>query len=140
MYSLLMMTILADKPNPQAMETLRKAMHEEGPLPGIISLTVARQRLDQFGGYNMPPHSRDSFSSLVTTSSDDAVREYHVSKPAFQVPNPPHMNLMLKGSKNPVVERLMGRESAGKFRRNQKTHFMILLLLLSRNCAVQHAQ
>ena len=26
------------------METLRKAMHEEGPLPGIISLTVARRK------------------------------------------------------------------------------------------------
>lgn len=35
---------LLGKPNPQAMETLRKAMHEEGPLPGIISLTVARRK------------------------------------------------------------------------------------------------
>lgn len=37
---------LLQKPNPQAMETLRKAMHEEGPVPGIISLTVARQSFD----------------------------------------------------------------------------------------------
>ena len=35
---------LLGKANPAAMETLRKAMHEEGPIPGIISLTVARRK------------------------------------------------------------------------------------------------
>ena len=35
---------LLGKANPAAMETLRKAMHEEGPVPGIISLAVARRK------------------------------------------------------------------------------------------------
>ena len=38
---------LLGKANPAAMETLRKAMHEEGPVPGIISLSVARRKPEQ---------------------------------------------------------------------------------------------
>ena len=63
---------LLGKANPFAMETLRKAMHEEGPVPGIISLTVARKKLDDL----QQPLSRtsnnlarrDSLSSLPTSS------------------------------------------------------------------------
>ena len=40
---------LLGKANPAAMETLRKAMHEEGPVPGIISLAVARRKPEQAG-------------------------------------------------------------------------------------------
>lgn len=50
---------LLGKPNPQAMETLRKAMHEEGPMPGIISLTVARR----------------AASSSLTAKGDDGTRK-----------------------------------------------------------------
>ena len=41
---------LLGKANPAAMETLRKAMHEEGPVPGIISLSVARRKPEQNPG------------------------------------------------------------------------------------------
>ena len=33
---------LLGKANCDAMDTLRRAMHEEGPTPGVITLTVAR--------------------------------------------------------------------------------------------------
>lgn len=65
---------LLGKANPFAMETLRKAMHEEGPVPGIISLTVARKKPDDD---LQQPHlsrtsnnlaRRDSLSSLPTSS------------------------------------------------------------------------
>ena len=81
---------LLGKANPFAMETLRKAMHEEGPVPGIINLTVARKKLDDL----QQPLSRtsnnlarrDSLSSLPTSSDDEVVREYHVtSQPQQQL-------------------------------------------------------
>jgi hypothetical protein len=52
---------LLGKHNPSAMETLRKAMHEEGPVPGIISLTVARRR------YEDPEQMAASSSSAATS-------------------------------------------------------------------------
>jgi hypothetical protein len=52
---------LLGKHNPSAMETLRKAMHEEGPVPGIISLTVARRR------YEDPDQFQGSSSSAATS-------------------------------------------------------------------------
>jgi partitioning defective protein 3 len=129
---------LLGKPNPQAMETLRKAMHEEGPLPGIISLTVARRKIassaqqseDSTGagaaGFRRG-ENRDSMSSQVTSSSDDLFREYNVSMPKFVIPEAPVPPVpapaqqsssssslaQLQNSRNPVIDRLMGKESAG---------------------------
>lgn len=99
---------LLGKPNPAAMETLRKAMHEEGPVPGIISLTVAR-RIDP----DLVPHrkdfgTRDSLSSLPTSSDDEIVREYNVSAPAFKMPSS-----SLANTRNPVIDRLMGKSGGG---------------------------
>ncbi|XP_069683551.1 partitioning defective 3 homolog isoform X3 [Periplaneta americana] len=58
--------------NSDAMETLRRAMlHTEGPIPGVISLTIAR-RASSPGphGLSNGHHSgRDSVSSLLTSSS-----------------------------------------------------------------------
>merc|ERR1711981_460849 len=41
---------LLGKANSEAMETLRMAMHEEGPVPGVITLTVARRCTDASSG------------------------------------------------------------------------------------------
>ena len=62
---------LLGKANPAAMETLRKAMHEEGPVPGIISLTVARKKDEQTlpRTANNGLARRDSLSSLPTRYS-----------------------------------------------------------------------
>ena len=62
---------LLGKANPSAMETLRKAMHEEGPVPGIISLTVARKKDEQTlpRTANNGLARRDSLSSLPTRYS-----------------------------------------------------------------------
>ncbi len=116
---------LLGKPNPQAMETLRKAMHKEGPMPGIISLTVARQVTSSSHQQRKEQHQqhfsrgdqqRESFSSQVTSSSDDLVREYSVSAPVFKtpqgVPRQQQQHPQLPG-RNPVIDRLMGKESAG---------------------------
>ena len=130
---------LIGKPNPQAMETLRKAMHEEGPVPGIISLTVARRKAGQSASAHQTPskvdggegefrrggENRDSMSSQVTSSSDDLFREYNVSRPRFVRPDevPPAAALpggkstsgssLVSQQRNPVIDRLMGKESAG---------------------------
>lgn len=132
---------LLGKSNPEAMETLRKAMHEEGPIPGVISLTVARREsvnnpslqghnqsgkfansksglknYDEFGMIDSDvrddERGGDSLSSQVTSSDDDIVREYNV-QPAQA--NSFKMPILLKGAaaRNPVVDRLMGKESAG---------------------------
>ena len=126
------------------METLRKAMHEEGPVPGIISLTVAR-RIEPnnlvYPGGNLqpkqmvnssdlmhqvnqnkqflPPSSRDSMSSLPTSSDDEIVREYAVSSapnnkfavhpgPSFKMPS----TSSLAAGRNPVIDRLMGKDGS----------------------------
>ena len=72
---------LLGKANCDAMDTLRRAMHEEGPTPGVITLTVAR-RLD-VGSHGHDSASklrgtgRDSVTSMLTSSSgDDSYREY----------------------------------------------------------------
>ncbi len=68
------------------METLRKAMHEEGPMPGIISLTVARQaslsvpgrskdrsKHRQQGRLHREEDGRESFSSQVNNISPNSL-------------------------------------------------------------------
>lgn len=99
---------LLAKPNPEAMETLRKAMHEEGPVPGVISLTIARRKEEE------QQRMRDSMSSIVTSSSDDAIREYNVSGPPPPPPNefriPDHLSV--RHSRNPVIDRLMGKQQS----------------------------
>ena len=133
---------LLGKANSEAMETLRMAMHEEGPIPGVITLTVARRvndtRTDMMNcveqGIPNPnnqylQHShvkpnahannltgsinrqekRDSLSSIGITSSDDeVVREYNIAQaqPNFKMP------IGLKAARNPVVDRLMGKDGS----------------------------
>ncbi|PNF23828.1 hypothetical protein B7P43_G14721 [Cryptotermes secundus] len=61
--------------NSDAMETLRRAMlHTEGPIPGVISLTIARRVLSPgphslSNGHQHSQSGRDSVSSLLTSSS-----------------------------------------------------------------------
>ncbi|GFG33969.1 hypothetical protein Cfor_07519, partial [Coptotermes formosanus] len=61
--------------NSDAMETLRRAMlHTEGPIPGVISLTIARRASSPAphglsNGHQHPQSGRDSVSSLLTSSS-----------------------------------------------------------------------
>jgi len=72
---------LLGKANCDAMDTLRRAMHEEGPTPGLITLTVAR-RLSVAGdsSVKLKGTGRDSVTSMMTSSSgDDSYREYRVS-------------------------------------------------------------
>jgi partitioning defective protein 3 len=85
---------LLGKANCDAMDTLRRAMHEEGPTPGVITLTVAR-RLNieaASGGGTAAQNSsesaaaarrratgRDSVTSMLTSSSEgDSYREYRI--------------------------------------------------------------
>ena len=63
---------------------------------------------------------RESFSSQVTSSSDDLIREYSVSAPVFKSPQKAsvvHKQQQSAGSslpgRNPVIDRLMGNDSAG---------------------------
>ncbi|XP_037083709.1 partitioning defective 3 homolog [Pollicipes pollicipes] len=51
--------------NGQAMETLRRAMCQEGPRPGVITLTVARRRDAALS------NGRESASSLISSSSGE---------------------------------------------------------------------
>merc|ERR1719376_1697267 len=122
---------LLGKANPEAMETLRKAMHDEGPIPGVISLTVARRKLDASSKTDGKPDNkpvlksgsaqpdnmerRNSVSSLITSSDEDMIREYNVSnsKPAaFKVPSGSQLSSLI-GTRNPVVDRLMGKDTGG---------------------------
>ena len=130
---------LLGKANCDAMDTLRRAMHEEGPTPGVITLTVAR-RLDV--GPGMSGHDsaaklrgtgRDSVTSMLTSSSgDESYREYRVSANSSQnntessldttrddtviyvdkVKQQPKTfdNFLPPPPRNPVVDRLMGRK------------------------------
>ena len=81
---------LLGKANCDAMDTLRRAMHEEGPTPGVITLTVAR-RLNIEGPGGAQGNSelsatarrrmtgRDSVTSMLTSSSEgDSYREYRI--------------------------------------------------------------
>jgi hypothetical protein len=129
---------LLGKANSEAMETLRMAMHEEGPKPGVITLTVARRYHDMSSGlrnnadispgnnlYAHPSNTksnvrlgnpsesrhekRDSLSSIGITSSDDEmVREYNIAQaqPNFKMPTG------LKATRNPVIDRLMGKDGS----------------------------
>ena len=128
---------LLGKANCDAMDTLRRAMHEEGPTPGVITLTVAR-RLDVGSGNNdsmskLRGTGRDSVTSMLTSSSgDDSYREYKVSHNTSSQNNtessldttrddtviyvdkvkpPPKQfdNFLPPPPRNPVVDRLMGR-------------------------------
>ena len=73
---------LLGKANCDAMDTLRRAMHEEGPTPGVITLTIAR-RLNV--GADTPARlkgtGRESVTSMLTSSSgDDSYREYKITQ------------------------------------------------------------
>ncbi|KAK3864199.1 hypothetical protein Pcinc_030096 [Petrolisthes cinctipes] len=83
---------LLGKPNSEAMKTLRTAMHQEGPIPGMISLTVAR-RIDQGRPERSSPSSanrsgRESANSLLTNSS--GTETLGGAKSAPTTPTPDH--------------------------------------------------
>ena len=131
---------LLGKANCDAMDTLRRAMHEEGPTPGVITLTIARR-------LNVGPETpgrfkttgRESVTSMMTSSSgDDSYREYRIGQESLN--RTPHNNSSLTDTstssqnntviyvekpsaapvfdnfiapavpRNPVVDRLMGRK------------------------------
>lgn len=75
---------LLGKLNCDAMDTLRRAMHEEGPTPGVITLTVARRLNVKESTSKLLKHTgRDSVSSMMTSSSgDDSFREYRIHENA----------------------------------------------------------
>jgi len=122
---------LLGKANCDAMDTLRRAMHEEGPTPGVITLTVARRLVvgSQEMAARLRSSGRDSVTSMLTSSSgDESYREYRVShnntttssidtshnetviyveKPSKQ---PVFDNFLPPAPRNPVVDRLMGRK------------------------------
>lgn len=124
---------LLGKANCDAMDTLRRAMHEEGPTPGVITLTVARRLLVPPGelGSRARATGRDSVTSVLTSSSgDESFREYrcgpnnttnsfdnsqnetviYVEKPKLPPPGAPAFDAFLTPAvpRNPVVDRLMG--------------------------------
>ena len=79
---------LLGKLNCDAMDTLRRAMHEEGPTPGVITLTVARRLHVRAGGSEsasklLKQTGRESVSSMMTSSSgDDSFRDYRIHENA----------------------------------------------------------
>ncbi|XP_064121399.1 partitioning defective 3 homolog isoform X18 [Macrobrachium nipponense] len=85
---------LLGKPNSEAMKTLRTAMHQEGPTPGMISLTVAR-RTDSSRERSSPSSAnrsgRDSANSLLTNSSGTETLGGAKSSPA--TPTPDHSGI-----------------------------------------------
>lgn len=123
---------LLGKANCDAMDTLRRAMHEEGPTPGVITLTVARRLVvgsQQEVAARLRATGRDSVTSMLTSSSgEESYREYRVSannttssmdtshnetviyveKPANKPPV--FDNFLPPAPRNPVVDRLMGRK------------------------------
>ena len=72
---------LLGKHNPSAMETLRKAMHEEGPVPGIISLTVARRRYEEL-------------DQLQSTSSSSAANSLNSNNSGNFQQQPPQVRVL----------------------------------------------
>ena len=88
------------------------------PSKGVISLTVARRREQSQQQPAQPApggHRRNSVSSLVTSSDEDAVREYNVSGSVFKMPPataPSTVTSSLSGTRNPVVDRLMGKDGS----------------------------
>ena len=78
---------LLGKPNPQAMETLRKAMHEEGPLPGIISLTVARRKAS----------AAAATASDATESNEEVLNLLILQKMIYKCERKPKFMLSVKG-------------------------------------------
>nr|XP_027212352.1 partitioning defective 3 homolog isoform X15 [Penaeus vannamei] len=80
---------LLGKPNSEAMKTLRTAMHQEGPTPGIISLTVAR-RIDHKERSSPSSNNRsgrESANSLLTNSSGTETLGGAKSSPATPTPD-----------------------------------------------------
>ena len=63
---------LLGKANPEAMEAVRKAMHKEGPVPGIISLSVARRKPEK----NPDDHSQKYEKVNVWICIDKNKAEY----------------------------------------------------------------
>ena len=74
---------LLAKANCDAMDTLRRAMHEEGPTPGVITLTVARRLVvgtQQDVAARLRATGKDSVTSMLTSSTgDESYREYRTS-------------------------------------------------------------
>ena len=100
---------LLGKANCDAMDTLRRAMHEEGPTPGVITLTVAR-RLNVRSTNSTESASklrhtgRDSVSSMMTSSSgDDSYREYRIHENANRSINNSSLNDTSVTSNNDTV-------------------------------------
>ena len=94
---------------------------------------------------------RDSMSSQVTSSSDDLFREYNVSMPKFampdEVPQPQQYpkTTNLQNSRNPVIDRLMGKVMSESFIKRSKTIIVTLSELcvfagICRDRAVQHPE
>ena len=76
---------LLGKANCDAMDTLRRAMHEEGPTPGVITLTVAR-RLDvgtADTAARLRSTGRESVTSMMSSSGDESFREYRIGQESF---------------------------------------------------------
>jgi len=98
---------LLGKANCDAMDTLRKAMHEEGPTPGVITLTVARRlnvRSASDSASKLRHTGRDSVSSMMTSSSgDDSYREYRIHENANRSINNSSLNDTSVTSNNDTV-------------------------------------
>ena len=130
---------LLGKANCDAMDTLRRAMHEEGPTPGVITLTVARRLNVSDTGQRLKLNGRESVTSMMTSSSgDDSYREYRLGQDSMNRSSfnnsslndtsaSSHNNTVIYVEKprpvsvfdnfiapavprNPVVDRLMGRK------------------------------
>ncbi|XP_045138572.1 uncharacterized protein LOC123520435 isoform X11 [Portunus trituberculatus] len=131
---------LLGKPNSEAMKTLRTAMHQEGPTPGMISLTVAR-RIDHSKERSSPSSAnrsgRESANSLLTNSSgtetlggaksapttptpdhlgstdaSDATTTFHSNKNDDRVPTEREFVNDTFDVRNPVIQRLTNNNGA----------------------------
>ncbi|XP_053638965.1 partitioning defective 3 homolog isoform X27 [Cherax quadricarinatus] len=85
---------LLGKPNSEAMKTLRTAMHQEGPTPGMISLTVARRtdHKERSSPSSANRSGRESANSLLTNSSGTETLGGAKSSPA--TPTPDHSGII----------------------------------------------
>ena len=89
-------------------------------------------------------------SSQVTSSSDDLFREYNVSMPKFampdEVPQPqqyPKTTTNLQSSRNPVIDRLMGKVMSKSFKMRLPDGHSLRTLRLAGVCrdrALQHPE
>ncbi|XP_063236396.1 partitioning defective 3 homolog B isoform X3 [Bacillus rossius redtenbacheri] len=116
---------LLGQSNSDAMETLRQAMlYTEGPVPGVISLTVARRA---------GPSGRDSASSILSGSSgtetfgegkfdnsgnSETSDNTVIFLPSAAMKTPPASDHSGEG-RNPVIDRLTGQHAGQNAFRNQ---------------------